>query len=83
MTSRPRPLSTFLREKGMNARPITWPTVPKGRDRIRVCLHSGNSRAEVQALAVEMAAWARVQMAEERMANSNGVQGNVLLQSKL
>ncbi|KAG5730712.1 putative 8-amino-7-oxononanoate synthase/2-amino-3-ketobutyrate coenzyme A ligase, partial [Termitomyces sp. T112] len=33
MTSYPRPLSAALRALGMNARPITWPTVPKGKDR--------------------------------------------------
>lgn len=90
MTSRPRPLSAFLRVKGMNARPITWPTVPKGRDRIRVCLHYGNSHVEVQALAEEMVAWARIQVAEElvagqreRVIDADGAQGRVLAQSKL
>ena len=42
----------------MNARPITWPTVPKGRERIRVCLHAGNSREEVGALVQGMVEWA-------------------------
>lgn len=46
----------------MNARPITWPTVPKGKDRVRVCLHAGNSREEVYALAVAMSEWARGEM---------------------
>ena len=58
MTSRPRPLSAYLRVKGMNARPITWPTVPKGKERIRVCLHAGNNREEVEALALAMVEWA-------------------------
>lgn len=46
----------------MNARPITWPTVPKGKDRVRVCLHAGNSREEVYALAMTMVEWARGEM---------------------
>lgn len=46
----------------MNARPITWPTVPKGLDRIRVCLHSANSEQEVEKLARSMVEWAREQM---------------------
>ncbi|KAI0791196.1 PLP-dependent transferase [Abortiporus biennis] len=62
MTSRPRPLSAYLRAKGMNARPITWPTVPKGKDRIRVCLHAGNTREEVEALANAMVEWAENEM---------------------
>lgn len=62
-TSRPRPLSAHLRTKGMNARPITWPTVPKGLDRVRVCLHSGNTSEEIDTLAREMAEWAKGEMA--------------------
>ena len=49
----------------MNARPITWPTVPKGKDRIRVCLHAGNTREEVERLAGAMVGWAKEQMREE------------------
>lgn len=67
-TSRPRPLSTHLRAKGMNARPITWPTVPKGLDRVRVCLHSSNTDEEVDALAREMVEWAK---SELNMGQSN------------
>ena len=58
MTSRPRPLSAFLYAHGMNARPITWPTVPKGKDRVRVCLHAGNTREEVERLVMAMVEWA-------------------------
>lgn len=70
LTSVPRPLSAYLRQKGMNARPITWPTVPKGRDRIRVCLHHGNTVEDVEKLAVSMIEWAREQMRHERLTES-------------
>lgn len=43
----------------MNARPITWPTVPKGGERVRVCLHSGNTREEVKGLAEGVVEWAK------------------------
>ena len=44
MTSYPRPLAARLRTAGLNARPITWPTVPKGKERVmRSCLHAENS----------------------------------------
>ncbi|TFK34566.1 pyridoxal phosphate-dependent transferase [Crucibulum laeve] len=56
-TSHPRPLSAYLLALGMNARPITWPTVPKGKDRVRVCLHAGNTRAEVEALVAGVRRW--------------------------
>ncbi|KAH6880186.1 PLP-dependent transferase [Coprinopsis sp. MPI-PUGE-AT-0042] len=43
------PLSTlrFPPPEGINTRPITWPTVPKGKDRVRICLHA---REEVDLL---------------------------------
>ncbi|KAJ6531071.1 pyridoxal phosphate-dependent transferase [Mycena capillaripes] len=50
MTTRPRSLSAHLLNLGMNARPITWPTVPKGKDRVRVCLHAGNTTSDVDQL---------------------------------
>ena len=43
----------------MNVRPITWPTVPKGKDRVRVCLHSGNTKAELDRLADGVVRWAK------------------------
>ncbi|EMD33403.1 hypothetical protein CERSUDRAFT_160336 [Gelatoporia subvermispora B] len=59
LTPHPRPLSAHLRAIGLNAKPITWPTVPKGRERVRVCLHAGNSRAEVDRLVQGAVEWAR------------------------
>ncbi|KAK4232994.1 pyridoxal phosphate-dependent transferase [Achaetomium macrosporum] len=38
-------------------RPIVAPTVPKGSERLRVCLHAGNSIAEVEALVKAVEAW--------------------------
>ncbi|EKM57871.1 uncharacterized protein PHACADRAFT_139272 [Phanerochaete carnosa HHB-10118-sp] len=78
-TSQPRPLSTYLRLKSMNARPITWPTVPKGLDRVRVCLHSGNSDEEIDALARGMTEWARSEMIASQVKGG----GSLGLQSKL
>ena len=54
LTAYPRPLSAFE----MNARPITWPTVPKGKDRVRVCLHAGNSWSEIDRLIEAILEWA-------------------------
>ncbi|PFH51077.1 hypothetical protein AMATHDRAFT_75164 [Amanita thiersii Skay4041] len=58
-TQFPRPLSATLHKHGMNARPITWPTVPRGKDRVRVCLHAGNTRGEVERLVRVSVEWAR------------------------
>ncbi|KAJ3918926.1 pyridoxal phosphate-dependent transferase [Lentinula edodes] len=59
LTPYPRPLSAHLLTLGMNARPITWPTVPRGKERVRVCLHSGNTRKDVEALVNGVVEWAR------------------------
>jgi 8-amino-7-oxononanoate synthase len=58
LTPRARDLSAHLLTHGLNARPISWPTVPKGTDRVRVCLHAGNTREEIDALVNASIAWA-------------------------
>lgn len=58
LTPHPRPLSAFLLALGMNARPITWPTVPKGKDRVRVCLHAGNTTDDIDRLINGIIKWA-------------------------
>lgn len=44
-------LATKLQQQGFDVRPILYPTVPKGTERIRVCLHSFNTTEEVVKLA--------------------------------
>ncbi len=44
-------LAAKLQKQGFDVRPILYPTVPKGKERIRVCLHSFNTREEVVKLA--------------------------------
>lgn len=58
MTSYPRPLAARLRTLGLNVRPITWPTVPKGKERVRICLHAENSFEEVDLLIQHSVEWA-------------------------
>ncbi|KAF5379821.1 hypothetical protein D9615_005792 [Tricholomella constricta] len=83
MTSHPRPLSAYLLALGMNARPITWPTVPKGKDRVRVCLHAGNTIADVEKLAQGAIRWAEETMAAARKREEREVEGRGFEQSKL
>lgn len=66
LTPYPRPLSAYLFARGMNVRPITWPTVPKGKDRVRVCLHAGNTKKEVDSLINGILSWA-VEKGEENL----------------
>lgn len=58
MTSYPRPLAAHLRALGLNARPITWPTVPKGKERVRICLHAENTFEELDLLIKHSMQWA-------------------------
>lgn len=39
-----------LQQAGFDIRPIVSPTVPAGRERLRICLHAFNSESEIDAL---------------------------------
>lgn len=43
-------VAAFLQEKDFDVRAIKSPTVPKGEERLRICLHSYNFPAEMEAL---------------------------------
>ncbi len=45
-----RELCAKIQEKDIDVRPILNPTVPKGKERIRVCLHSYNTKEEIDLL---------------------------------
>ncbi len=42
--------SSYLENKGIDARPIRYPTVAKGAERIRICLHSYTTFEEMEQL---------------------------------
>jgi 8-amino-7-oxononanoate synthase len=60
-TSEPRSLAQFCQEKGFTIRPIVAPTVPRGSERVRICLHAGNTAAEVQGLIGTIREWIKLQ----------------------
>lgn len=45
-----RQLAIALQEKGFDVRPILSPTVPKGTERLRICLHTFNTDEEIHDL---------------------------------
>ena len=47
-------LANHLFEKGFFVRPILSPTVPVGKERIRICLHSFNTTFEIESLIREI-----------------------------
>lgn len=42
--------SEELQKKGFDVRPVMSPTVPKGQERLRICIHSYNSEQEIRGL---------------------------------
>ncbi|CRK29729.1 hypothetical protein BN1708_015656 [Verticillium longisporum] len=57
LTSHPRSLASYCQERGYIIRPIVAPTVPKGSERVRVCLHAANTKEEVGGLARVVEEW--------------------------
>lgn len=43
VTARPLELSRHLIARGFLVRPVRYPTVPRDQERVRICLHAGNT----------------------------------------
>ncbi|OHE93367.1 aminotransferase class I and II [Colletotrichum orchidophilum] len=56
-TSDPRGLAQHCQKRGFMLRPIVAPTVPVGSERVRICLHAGNSVEEVEGLVSAIEGW--------------------------
>lgn len=52
-----RELASFLQAEGQIVRAIMPPTVPKGTERVRVCLHARNTFEEIDRLTVLVREW--------------------------
>ena len=57
LTPEPRSLAKYCQDGGFVVRPIVPPTVPNGTQRVRVCLHSGNTTAEIDGLVGRIREW--------------------------
>ncbi|KAJ3187176.1 hypothetical protein HDU85_007214 [Gaertneriomyces sp. JEL0708] len=57
-------LAKLIQSRGYDVRPIRSPTVAKGEERVRVCLHAGNTEEEVRGLC-EAVRWALDAVVEE------------------
>lgn len=57
LTAEPRSLAAYCQGKGIIIRAIVPPTVPAGSERVRVCLHAGNTEAQVEKLVETMKEW--------------------------
>jgi 8-amino-7-oxononanoate synthase len=47
---RVRKIAELVQKDGFDVRPILSPTVPKGKERIRICIHAFNSENEIEDL---------------------------------
>lgn len=53
----PRELATFCQEAGFVVRAVMHPTVPLGTQRVRICLHAGNTEDEIDAFVGRVRVW--------------------------
>ncbi|KFH45670.1 putative 8-amino-7-oxononanoate synthase-like protein [Hapsidospora chrysogenum ATCC 11550] len=63
-TAHARSLAEYLQRRGFMVRPIVAPTVPAGTDRVRLCLHAGNTMEEVQGLCKAIDEWVAEKLSE-------------------
>ena len=43
-----RAVAATLQANGLDIRPIVSPTVPKGKERLRICIHQYNTEEEIE-----------------------------------
>ncbi|KAI0102628.1 PLP-dependent transferase [Nemania sp. FL0031] len=56
-TSYPKCLASHCQISGFMIRPIVAPTVPRGQERIRICLHAANTTKQIDGLFLEIERW--------------------------
>ncbi|CCX04345.1 8-amino-7-oxononanoate synthase [Pyronema domesticum] len=71
LTDKPRDLAKWLQDGGYMVRPIVHPTVPKGKERVRVCLHSGNTISEIRGLVSRILTWVDVELRTEQVSEQS------------
>lgn len=74
-TPHPRSLASHCQAQGLMVRPIVAPTVPQGTERVRVCLHAGNTQQEVERLVTAIGEWADIKLKEKHHTQRRPVQG--------
>lgn len=63
-TPRARSLARYCQSRGFLVRAIVAPTVPRGTDRVRICVHAGNSRSACDGLCDSIEQWVKEQYKE-------------------
>lgn len=66
LTPLARSLAQHCQKRGLTVRAIVAPTVPKGKERVRICLHAANTREQVEELARAVGEWVELQHPDAR-----------------
>ena len=72
LSTRPRELASYCQTAGFVVRAVVPPTVPEGTERVRVCLHAGNTMEQIDKFVECVAEWIRWQV---RLACDGGEAG--------
>jgi len=70
-------VATALQAAGLDVRPLRPPTVPEGKERLRVVLHSHNTEEEIQALARGLTAFLKEEEEERERREGSGTVSSV------
>jgi 8-amino-7-oxononanoate synthase len=75
----PRNLARYLQDQGFMVRAVVPPTVPSGTQRIRICLHAGNTTEELDGFVKALGAWCEAQdlVQHREVEGSSGIQSRL------
>jgi 8-amino-7-oxononanoate synthase len=57
LSTKPRELAAHCQKAGFIVRAVVHPTVPQGTERVRVCLHAGNTTEEIDSFVQCVEGW--------------------------
>ena len=66
LTTAPIPLGHFLCSLGYRTRPLPYPVVPRGQERVRVVMHARNTEEELDELIARLLEWSSARQEEEQ-----------------
>ena len=65
LSTKPRELAKYCQQAGFVVRAVVPPTVPEGTERVRVCLHAGNTLEEINRFVRCVGEWVKEQAAQQ------------------
>jgi 8-amino-7-oxononanoate synthase len=74
LSTKPRELATYCQEAGFVVRPVVPPTVPRGKERVRVCLHAGNTTEQIDRFVERVGEWIKLQIIRPRSESIEALQ---------